>query len=361
MNRPAASAVALGEQLLELVDHEQQHAAVGHRRLARIAAMPSGPPSSCSSRLGRRVHGNVEQRRLELLERVRAGTIVDREPSADSWQAPATQRRQQPGTDQRRLARTGWADDRDEATARRRCRASVDQLVATEEVERIADAERAQTLVRVGDGRPGTDSCSVDMHGPASRSRARCRAGRRHGERLDELGHRRRSDRQDRRRWRGAAARRPGRADPAASSSDGEPAGLDRRLTSIAATGRPGRERRTATPTPSPPGRTRRPPGRPPTPSSCSGAAYTGEPTTRSVSAIRRPSYTATPKSLRYGVAVGVEQHVARLHVTMDDARPVGGRQRAADLLDQRRHGGQRPTARATPAVRQPTRRGAAA
>ena len=62
----------LGEQLLELVDHEQQRrAVVGQRPGARLGGCRWHRAVSWSSRLAGGFTAIAEQRRLELLERLR--------------------------------------------------------------------------------------------------------------------------------------------------------------------------------------------------------------------------------------------------------------------------------------------------
>ena len=143
----------LGEQLLELVDHQQQLRAVGR---AGPAAPPCGsrpPVVSCSSRLAGGFDRDAQQRRLQLLERMRARAHVGHEPLGGAGQGPAAQGGQQPGVDDARLPAATRADQGDEpapgAGLAEPCQQPFDEALATEEVGGVGFFEGAQSLVRV--------------------------------------------------------------------------------------------------------------------------------------------------------------------------------------------------------------------
>ena len=76
--------------------------------------IPDSPSVSCSSRLGGGLTADAQQRRLQLLEGVRARGHVGDEPVRRSGESAAAQGGQQPGVDHARLAAPARADQGDE-------------------------------------------------------------------------------------------------------------------------------------------------------------------------------------------------------------------------------------------------------
>ena len=142
------------EQLLELVDHEQQ-LAPGREDPFHDAADPELVPRELLDEVLRPLDRDPQERRGELLERVRAGEHVGDEPR---FRCPAAPRRGAPGR-----ARPGRREDfplpdgpttANQATGRPPPRtSSLDERRPAEEVGGVRLVERPQALVRVLRGR----------------------------------------------------------------------------------------------------------------------------------------------------------------------------------------------------------------
>ena len=256
----------------------------------------------------------------------------------------STQHREQPRPYHGRLARAGWADNRDERRARRRLDEPSRRGLPTEELGGVGLAERVQPLVgvhalllerderaaRVGPGpvTPGADTLEARRHAPCRRG-----GGGPPGETSSPMSPKRSEG-------SGPVAVRRTRSTPTGRSrgSRGR-SGWARRLSCGAGT-QASRSRRVG-------GRRRAPTGarrtrrcrrdrRVLTPS-CSGAAYTGEPAERNASSVRLPPRKRDPEVAEVRVADLVVHDVRRLHVTVHDPRRVRDGERGADLLDQLR------------------------
>ena len=115
-------------------------------------------PPGASSRSSNAVGGvgrDADERRLELLERVRRRCHLDAEPVRRHRQRALGQRRQQPGPHHARLAAPARPDDGHEASPGAGLAEAgdepLDEAFAPEEVAGVGGAERPQPLVRVLD------------------------------------------------------------------------------------------------------------------------------------------------------------------------------------------------------------------
>ena len=121
-------APGLGEEFLELVDHQEQPPGRGvcgeqvGERLSRLA-------KRAADRRGKRPAGLV------------AGTHLMHEPGIGRKIAALAQSRQQAGVDQRGLARPGWADDQQKAAVTQVLKHALDFDLAPVEEARVLGAE----------------------------------------------------------------------------------------------------------------------------------------------------------------------------------------------------------------------------
>jgi hypothetical protein len=146
--------VDLGEQLLELVDHQQELAVVvGQEAMDR-------PPHTArrQEQVDQRVRGfgrDTNEGRLQLLEGMRRRCHVDAEPLRRHGQGALRQRGQQPGAHHARLAATTRPHDSNESSPGAGFTEPgdepLDDAFPPEEVPGIGGTKGAQPLVRVLD------------------------------------------------------------------------------------------------------------------------------------------------------------------------------------------------------------------
>ena len=146
--------VDLCEQLLELVDQQQQLRAVVRQHAAKRALQPV-LARELLEQGGGRIDGNAEQCIFERLERMGRRGHLDREPRIRQGERAATDRREQPGLHDARLAAPARADHGDESAAGPGLTETgdepLDEPFPAVEVDGIGDVERPQPLVRVVD------------------------------------------------------------------------------------------------------------------------------------------------------------------------------------------------------------------
>ena len=101
------------------------------------------------------VRRGAEQRRLETVERVGAGEHVRDMPPLGPVDRAAPEGRDQPGPHDRGLPAPARPDDRQEPGLLHALDELLDELLASEEVDRVAFLERAEALVGVRDDLAG--------------------------------------------------------------------------------------------------------------------------------------------------------------------------------------------------------------
>ena len=104
------------EQLLELVDDEDDFGVAGNDQIDRLDEAAGTALERVAQPRGR-THGDPEQRRLELLERVRPREHLGDEALDRSVECTSTDRGHQARTNHGRLAAPARADDGQEASA----------------------------------------------------------------------------------------------------------------------------------------------------------------------------------------------------------------------------------------------------
>jgi hypothetical protein len=128
-----------GEQLLQLVD-DQEQSLVGAQRVERG---------------GERVPPARSEDVVQILERPLTGADHHPSPPLTPGQHPAGERRDQPGTEDRRLAAARRTDDAQERRTDEACDEFGDQTLPPEEVLGIGGVEARQSLERAHIGRAG--------------------------------------------------------------------------------------------------------------------------------------------------------------------------------------------------------------
>ena len=132
-----------GVQLLELVDDDDQLSfEVSHQGFADPQQAPlTGCQLGCH--VPHRLGGEFVERRSQLIEGMRPGHGGDRHPPVRTGECSVDQRRQQPGTNKRRLPGARWADHGDHAVVADQLDEAADFLVAAKEVSGVVDVEWA--------------------------------------------------------------------------------------------------------------------------------------------------------------------------------------------------------------------------
>jgi hypothetical protein len=143
------------EDFFELVDHEDDLRAVG-REQAEDGVMEAVLVAfELIHKTGRRVRRGAQQRGLQRLQRMRSREHVGDPPTVGAGDRAAPQRRDQSRSDDRGLAAAARSDDGEEPHRPQPLDELPDQLLASEEVGRVALLERTQPLVGVREDRAG--------------------------------------------------------------------------------------------------------------------------------------------------------------------------------------------------------------
>ena len=177
--RPDRLVLDQREDLLELVDHEDEVRSVGGEQ-SQDRPVETVPVTLQLLHQARGwIRGGAEQRGFQPVERVRAGEHVRDAPSLGAGDRAAAQRGDQPGAHDRGLAAPARADHREEPRLPQPLDELLDQLVASEEVGRVAFLERTEALVRVRDDRTGDRRCETRPPSPRAPAGTPCRRRRR--------------------------------------------------------------------------------------------------------------------------------------------------------------------------------------
>ncbi len=150
-----------GEQLLELVDHEEQTAVVGREDLLGDPQQPALIRNQLVDALGWSLHGHPHQSRFQLLERVGTGEHVGDQPVLRA-KPTCPQGGDETGTHHRGLAASGRSYHGNHRVGADCPEQLVDQHVAPVEVEGIGLGEGAQALVWVANS-PTRRCCIVGL------------------------------------------------------------------------------------------------------------------------------------------------------------------------------------------------------
>ena len=150
-----------GEDLLELVDHEDEVRSVGGEQSQDRTVEPVPVALELLDEARGRIRGGAEQRRLQPVQRMRAGEHVRDAPPLGAGDRASPERGDQPGAHDRGLPAPARADDREEPRLPQTVDELLDELLPSEEVGRVAFFERAEAFVGVRDDRAGDRRCEA--------------------------------------------------------------------------------------------------------------------------------------------------------------------------------------------------------